>query len=217
MVMNAGTVISAFTEEQVERLTGISKHQLRYWDRSGFFRPAFASENRREAYSRIYSFRDIASLRVLNVLRNQYSVPLQHLRKVATELSAMSDAMWLSNELLVLNKRVIFVEPDTEQYREIVSKQYVIGIPLSIVITGTETDVRRLQSRDDTQIGQVARAKNVSRNAWVVAGTRIPIATIKRFAEDGYSAEQIMKEYPRLTAADIRAAIEHKGDDDLAA
>ena len=72
--------------------TSVSKSQLRYWDQTGFFTPAFANENRRVAFSRIYSFKDITSLRVINVLRNQYSVPLQHLRKVAVELSDLSDA-----------------------------------------------------------------------------------------------------------------------------
>ena len=83
MAQDAGNLIRAFSEDHVERLTGISKGQLRYWDRTGFFVPAFAHGNRRAAFSRVYSFKDVAALRVLNVLRNQYAVPLQHLRKVA--------------------------------------------------------------------------------------------------------------------------------------
>lgn len=208
--MSEPNVIAAFTEDQAERLTGVSKSQLRYWDRTGFLRPAFASENRRDAYSRIYSFRDIATLRVLNVLRNQNSVPLQHLRKVAGELEQMPDATWLSTQMFVLNKRVIFVDPDTDQYREIVSKQYVIGIPLRIVMEQTQADVKALLTRDPAQEGQIARARHISANAWVIAGTRVPVASIKRLAEDGYTPEQIMREYPRLTAADIHAALAHK-------
>lgn len=208
----ANVVVAAFSEEHAERLTGISKAQLRYWDRTGFFRPEFANENRRVAFSRIYSFKDITSLRVLNVLRNQYSVPLQHLRKVREDLAHLSDAKWIATELFVLNKKVVFVEPDTEQYREIISKQYVIGIPLRVVVTDTEKDVKRLQIRDEDKIGKIERTRHVSHNAVVIAGTRIPVKTIKRFAEDGYSVEQIIKEYPTLTAADIKAAIEHSGD-----
>ena len=111
--------ISAFSEDHAERLTGVSKRQLRYWDRTGFFQPEMAAENRRMAFSRIYSFRDIVQLRVLNVLRNQYNVPLQHLRKVSEELSHLSDSKWTATELFVLNRRVIFVEPNTDKYREI--------------------------------------------------------------------------------------------------
>ena len=205
-------VISAFSEDQAERLTSVSKSQLRYWDRTGFFTPAFANENRRVAFSRIYSFKDITSLRVINVLRNQYSVPLQHLRKVAVELSDLSDAKWTAVTMFVLNKKVVFVEPDSKQHREIVSKQYVIGLPLSVIVSDTKRDIKQLHARDKARIGKVDRARYVSHNALVVAGTRIRVATIKRFAEDGFSVKQIMQEYPTLTKADIRAAIEHESD-----
>ena len=205
-------IISAFTEEQVERLTGISKRQLRYWDKTDFFTPAFVSENRRVAYSRIYSFTDVASLRVLNVLRNQYRVPLQHLRVVAKELPQMSTDKWTKTELFVLNRRVVFAEPGTNKYREIVSRQYVIGIALNVVLSDTERDVEDLNRRDESMIGKVTRSRNICHNSWVIAGTRIPVVAIKRFAEEGYSISQIREEYPTLTEADIRSAIQHEGD-----
>lgn len=205
-------VVAAFSDDHAERLTGILKSTLAYWDRSGFFCPEFANENRRVAYSRIYSFRDIASLRVLSALRYQFNVPLQHLRKVREDLAHLSDAKWTATELFVLNRKVVFVEQGTEQYREIVSKQYVIGIPLHAVVSGTEEAIKRLQIRDEDKIGKIERARYVSHNAWVVAGTRISVKTIKRFTEDGYSVKQIMNEYPTLTEADIKAAIEHRDD-----
>ncbi len=195
--MSSKTVITAFSDEQVERLTGVTRQQLRYWDRTGFFRPTFASDDRRAAYSRIYSFKDVASLRVLNVLRNQYSVPLQHLRKVASELAHLSDAKWTTTTLFVLNKKVIFVEKDTAKYREIVSKQYIIDMPLSVVISDTRRDVEMLNDRS-REAGKIERARFVSHNALVIAGTRM--------------VEQILKEYPTLTEKDVKAAIKHKGD-----
>ncbi|MBS4083305.1 MAG: DUF433 domain-containing protein [Rhizobiales bacterium] len=203
-------VISAFTEEHVERLTGVTRQQLRYWDRTDFYKPGLGDENRRAAYSRIYTFKDITSLRVLNMLRNQYNVPLQHLRKVAEELAHLSDVKWTATELFVLNKRVVFVEPETEQHREILSKQYVMGIPLKIVVEDTKRDIETLQRREGDQIGKVERAKFVNHNRLVLAGTRIPVATIKQFADEGYTVQQIRDEFPTLTEADIRAAIKHK-------
>jgi DNA-binding transcriptional MerR regulator len=62
-------VIRAFTEEQVVRLTALSQRQLRYWDRTGFFRPAFSEENRRVAYNRVYSFKDVCALRMIAARR----------------------------------------------------------------------------------------------------------------------------------------------------
>jgi uncharacterized protein (DUF433 family) len=209
---NDDVIILAFSEDHVEKLTRISKTQLRYWDQTGFFKPAFANENRRVAFSRIYSFKDVASLRVLNILRNKYSVPLQHLRKVAQDLPCMSDAKWLSTKLFVRNRVVVFVEPDTKQFREIVTKQYVMGPSLDVVVSDTKRDVEKLNKRNDANLGRVSRTRNVRHNAWVIAGTRIPVATIKRFAEDGYSVDQIRQEYPSLTEVDIKAAIKHESD-----
>ena len=205
-------IISAFSEDQVQRLTGISKRQLRYWDRTGFFRPSLAEENRRIAFSRIYSFTDVVSLRVLNVLRNQYGVSLQHLRKVAKELPQISEEKWGSTELFVLNRRVVLVEPETIQYLEIVTKQYVIGIPLRMIVSETERDIAALRERDKDTTGMIVRSRNVCHNAWVIAGTRVRVASVKKFANEGYTVRQIQEEYPTLTEAEIESALRHEGD-----
>ncbi len=203
---------AAFSEDQVERLTGISKRQLRYWDRTGFFKPQFAEENRRVAFSRVYSFTDVVSLRVLNVLRNQYTVPLQHLRQVAEALPQMSEAKWGCTQLFVFGRRVVFAEPGTVDYWEIVSKQYVIPIALQSVVKDTRRDIEALKERNENTVGRITRARNVCHNAWVIAGTRIPVAAIQRFSSAGYSVQEIKEEYPSLTDADIESAIQHKGD-----
>ena len=215
-MLNDETVIAAFSEDNVAYLTGLSNNQLRYWDRTNFFAPSVADENRRVAFSRIYSFKDIVALRTLSVLRNQHSVSLQHLRQVAGKLQHLEDRLWTAITLYVLKRKVHFFNPETDQIEEVLSGQYALGIPLETIVADTRHDVAQLRARDDGKIGQVGRARYVSHNAWVIAGTRIPVAAIKRFAEDGFSAEQIMEEYPTLTEDDISAAIAHK-DDGLAA
>lgn len=208
--MSAGNVIAAFSEEHVERLTGLTKAQLRYWDRTGFYRPSYAEENRRLAYSRIYSFKDVLALRTLGVLRRQYNVPLQHLRKVAARLSHMADALWTKTTLYVLNRKVAFDDPEGGRPREVVSGQYALGLPLAVIVSDTERGIAGIQKRRPEQIGHIERSPHVARNAWVVAGTRIPTSAIRRFAEAGYPAARIVKEYPDLTPDDVRAALLHE-------
>lgn len=204
-------VIRAFTEEQVARLTGLSQRQLRYWDRTGFFRPTFGEENRRVAYSRIYSFKDVCALRVIAALRKQHRVPLTHLRKMAEELSHLADAKWTNGELFVLHRRVVFVEPGTQRHREIVSKQYVApGIPLGEVVAGVRDDIADLNRRSSDERGRIDRIRNVQGSVPVVAGTRIPVRTIRHFHEDGYGIDDILAEYPSLSKADVEAAIRYK-------
>ncbi|MGA8402528.1 MAG: MerR family transcriptional regulator, partial [Stellaceae bacterium] len=124
--MSDDPIIAAFTEDQVEHLTGLTISRLRYWDRTEFFVPSYADENRRSAYSRIYSFKDVAALRTISVLRRQHNVPLQHLRKVGAELRQLADDGWTRFSLYVLGKTVIFHDPETGSPREVVGHQYVV-------------------------------------------------------------------------------------------
>ncbi len=206
---DSGTIISAFTDEQVARLTGLTVDQLRYWDRTKFFVPSYADQNRRLPFSRIYSFKDIAALRTIGVLRNKHNVSLQHLRAVAEELQRLSDDGWTKTTLYVLGKKVVFHDPETGGLREAVGGQYVVpSIPLAVVFSDTKRDVEKLTRRPDDKIGKIAQHRYVSHNAPVVAGTRIPTAAIRRFKEAGYSVGQIIKEYPDLTPKDVKAALE---------
>jgi uncharacterized protein (DUF433 family) len=210
-VSAADNFISAFSEEQAGRLTGLSKAQLRYWDRTGFFTPSYADENRRAAYSRVYSFRDLLALRTLSALRNQYSVPLQHLRQASDELNRLPSASWASTTIYVLNKRVIFHENGTEKPREIVSGQFVVPIVLEKVMTSTGRAVEDLRKRPASSIGRVHKSRSINHNTPVVDGTRIPTAAIRRFREAGYSDDQIIEEYPDLTREDVTAALSFEG------
>lgn len=204
------TVISAFTEDQVERLTGISVTQLRYWDRTGFLAPSLANENRRLPYSRLYTFRDLVSLKVLNALRNESKVSLAHLRDVKERLAHLGDDIWASTVLYVLNKQVVFHNPDTGALEEVVSQQGVLSIPLKVVAGELHAAVDAMKKREGSEVGQIAQSRNVAHNQQVIAGTRIPVRSIKAFADAGYSVEQIIEQYPSLTREDIEAAIAHK-------
>jgi uncharacterized protein (DUF433 family) len=204
---SSSVVVSAFTEDHVERLTGVSQRQLRYWDRTGFFVPSLAYEDRRSPYSRLYSFRDVVSLKIVSALRNDANVPLPHLREVKEKLAHLGDDLWATTTLYVLNRRVIFDSPDMDRREEVVSGQVMLQIPLKVVSGNTEEAVKALRKREDAAIGKIERRKNVAHNQAVIAGTRIPVRSVKAFADAGYSVEQIQKEYPTLTAEDIQAAI----------
>lgn len=206
-------VLAAFSEDQTQQLTGITLSQLRYWDRTGFYSPKYAEKNRRVAYSRIYSFKDIVALRVLHVLRNQYKISLQHLRDVSDKLRQLHDNpdYWIETKLYPLNGRVVWYEQGTDLPQVVTSGQYVAPVVLNDVVQNTKRAVAHLPtSRDRSKIGVVEKSRYIQHNSAVVAGTRIPVAAIKRFAKAGYSVEQILKEYPDITEKDVQAALDYK-------
>lgn len=212
-LLDISSILAAFSEEQVERITRLGKGRLRYWARTEFFKPSFVEENQRLPYSRFYSFKDIVALRTLEMLRVQNNVPLQHLRKVAEKLSHLRDDLWTKTTLFVFNRKVVLVNPETGEQEEVLSGQYVLGIPLKKVMDDTNADIIAISRRPADKIGHVSRDRSVCHNAWVVAGTRIPIGAVRRLHEDGYSINAIIEEYPDLTPQDIDAALRHKDEE----
>jgi uncharacterized protein (DUF433 family) len=206
--MTGNSVIRAFSAEHVARLAGLSQRQLSYWDKTGFFSPQYAFENRRSPYSRIYSFRDVVGLRTISILRKRYHIPLQNLRKAAEELSRHKDSPWSDLQLYVFNSEVHFREPDTDQVRGVRSNQYV-NIQLRTIIEDVTAKSNQLLERTKDQFGRVSRHRYVAHNAWVIAGTRIPIEAVVSFSKAGHSPEQIVTEYPTLTVSDVEAALKH--------
>lgn len=200
-------VISAFSVDQVHRLTGLSVSQLRDWDTSGFYAPAYAAEKRRSPYSRIYSFEDVVGLRVLSILRTDHKIPLPQLRKVAQELQHYAGKPWSQLTLYVLNKEVHFLNPNTKRVEGAVSKQYASLVPISDVVEDMRARANKLRERAGDQRGKIERHRFVVHNQEVIAGTRIPVAAVRRFADEGYSIDAILHEYPSLAREDVEAAL----------
>jgi uncharacterized protein (DUF433 family) len=208
-MLDITNVVAAFSEEQASALTHLSITRLRYWARTEFFAPSYVDANP-GPYGRFYSFKDVVALRTLEMLRVRNGVPLQHLRKVAEKLSHLKDGLWTTTKLRVCNRKVVFDEPETGRPREVVSGQFVEEYKLQEIIRETGSEIERLKERVADDVGQVVTLRGVQRGALIVAGTRVPVASIQRLREDGYSVDQILNEYPRLERKDVEAAIERK-------
>lgn len=211
---DAQNVVAAFTIDQASRLTGVSRRQLAAWDRGGFFSPSLVY-GERGPYMRLYSFRDLLSLKVLSQLRNDTRVGMDHLWDVKRDLAHLGEDMWVRSTLFLLGKRVV-IQRDDETRHEAGSGQEVLQIPLRIVVGGMRERIRELNKRGEDEIGRIERKRGVVHNRAVIAGTRIPVSVIKEFSEAGYTAPQIMKEYPSLTRKDIEAAIAFEDKRDAA-
>jgi DNA-binding transcriptional MerR regulator len=204
--MSGGEIIGAFGEGDAARLTGLSIGQLRAWDRSGLLRPSYASENCVSPYSRVYSFRDIVSLRVLASLRLEHRVSVQHLRKVSERLAHLGEDRWTSTTLYVLGRRVVFDDPATHQRQEVVSGQRVFEIPLKVAVRSAREAIRDLNHRQLQTIGHVVSERFVMNNRPVFDGTRIPVAAVTAYLDRGIPVTDILREFPDLRQGDVEAA-----------
>ena len=203
----------AFTAEHVCRLTGLSARQVTYWDDTEFFSPTLVDGYRKRAFGRIYSFRDLVGLRTIAILRKQHKIPLQELRRVGEWLQDHHDTPWSSLRFALAGRRVVFFDPDAGVAVEPRGKgQQVLDIALEPIANEMRKAAARLRERGPDQIGQIVRNRYVVHNAWTLAGTRIPTNAIWNLRQAGHDTDAILKEYPRLTAKDIDAALEFESN-----
>lgn len=72
--------MEGFSADQASRYTGCTAHQLRYWDRISLVKPSVQATGGRPGVKRLYSFRDLVSLRVIKSLLDG-GMSLQRIRK----------------------------------------------------------------------------------------------------------------------------------------
>lgn len=201
--------IVAFTTPQVIKLTGLSASTLRYWERTNVFAASYIDDQVGRAFRRIYSFRDVVSLRTLALLRRQHHVSLDQLRRAGAYLTEQYETPWASLRFGLAGKRLIVREPVSGQWRD-PQGQTVLEIPTLGIPEEISRATRDWTCRAPEDVGRIERNRYVQHNAWVIAGTRIPTATIWAFHAEGYSNAAIQREFPRLTPNDIERAIEHE-------
>jgi uncharacterized protein (DUF433 family) len=204
------SVISGFTEAQAARLTGVSLRQLRYWAGDGFFLPSLTMPDLPDLPDlRLYSFRDLVSLKVLNQLRNKEKIPLQELRRTKKALGDVGDALWTETTLYVFGKKVAVRNPKSGALEEATTGQGVL-IDFKVVSADVQSAIAAMRQRRSELIGKIERKRGVVQYQPVIAGTRIPVASIRAFGEAGYTGEEIREQYPSLTIDDIKAALDYE-------
>jgi uncharacterized protein (DUF433 family) len=203
-------IIATFTEEQVSKLTGISLRQLRYWASDGFYAPGLNTNDTGIEGLRLYIFRDLVCLKVINAIRNEAKITLRELRSTKERLAHLGEDMWVKTTLYIHGKRVVFDNPETGEKEEASTGQGVLQIPLKVVTCQMEDAVRVMRGRKPDAIGRIEQKRGVAQNQPVLAGTRIPVRSIQAFSKVGYSVDQINRQYPTLTKSDIEAAISYK-------
>jgi uncharacterized protein (DUF433 family) len=192
----------AFTTQEAERLTALSRRRLQYWDETDFIRPSVAA-HRGRGHPRLYSFRDLVQLRVAAQLRDR--LPLQALRRLKAALDV--DAPFATVRFALLpDDEVVYLGPDGHYEAVRAPGQIVLefDVPLREIRSSLEHDVERERARRGS--GRIERRRGVMGGRAVLAGTRVPPEAILRVVEDGWTDGRIRAEFPEITPSDIRAA-----------
>ena len=106
----------AFTSKQACYLSACTSHQLRYWDKVGLVSPTIQSSNGKPGVPKLYSFRDIVSLRVIKTLLDN-GMSIQRVRRAWKYLTRNGNLQdQLSEVKLVSDGETIYTVEDDKVF-----------------------------------------------------------------------------------------------------
>ncbi len=135
----------AFTSKQACYLSGCTSHQLRYWDKVNLVSPTIQSSNGKPGVPKLYSFRDIVSLRVIKTLLDN-GMSIQRVRRAwryLTKNGNLEDQ--LSNIRLVSDGKTIYTVEDEVVFDALKSGQLAFFETIDTVAKEVREDVSKFE------------------------------------------------------------------------
>lgn len=195
----------AIPDKQAAQLARITMKQLRHWEKTRLVCPSVRQEISPRNIVRLYSFQDLVELLVVAELRHRPGISLQHIRRLVSYLSDLDFTAPLRELKFATRGMEIYIQfPDGSWSGDPYPDQIIFRH--AIALDDVAAKIGRLRERDPESAGRVTSRRGVHRSKPVFAGTRIPVATVRRYLDAGYDTAAILREYPSLTAADIEAA-----------
>lgn len=189
--------------ETAARLAGLSLRQVDYWAETGLLAPTTDRRLSPGNRVRLYGFVDLLALLVAAELKSR-KVSLQHIRTIVDHLRSRGyDSPLTELKFATLKGRVYFQHDDGSWEGDIRPDQLVMHEVLNL--RPLRQRIESATRRRDDQIGQVERRRGVKGSKPVIAGTRLPVETVRRYLEAGRTIEQIVESFPVLTPADVEA------------
>ena len=135
----------AFTSKQACYLSGCTSHQLRYWDKVKLVSPTIQSSNGKPGVPKLYSFRDIVSLRVIKTLLDN-GMSIQRVRRAWRYLAKNGNLEdQLSNIRLVSDGKTIYSVEDKVVFDALKSGQLAFFETIDQVTKEVREDVSKFE------------------------------------------------------------------------
>ena len=135
----------AFTSKQAVYLSGCTSHQLRYWDKVGLVGPSIQSSNGKPGIPKLYSFRDIVSLRVVKTLLDN-GMSIQRVRRAWDYLKRNGElGAHLSNIKLVTDGSSIYSVEDEQVFDALKMGQLAFFETIDQVARTVDEDISKFE------------------------------------------------------------------------
>ncbi len=200
--------VLAVTDKRARQLARISMRRLRYWEETGLIVPSVRRQVSPGKTVRLYGFEDLLELLVAAELRRRPGISLQHIRRLIAHLRKRDFSAPLRELKFATHDNHIYVQyPDGSWSGDPDPDQLIFRQAVALDLVSAR--IEAAGKRDPAAPGKVVKRRGVHGGKPIFAGTRIPVGTVQRYLQAGYSTEAIIEEYPSLTPADIDAARQH--------
>jgi uncharacterized protein (DUF433 family) len=196
----------AVTRDVAAHVAGLSLRQVDYWAGTGLIEPATNRQVSPGRRVKLYSFVDLLSLMVAAELKRR-NVSIQHIRTIVEHLRARGYEQPLVQLVFAtLNGRVYFQHNDGSWEGDLDPDQLVLHEVLNLV--PLRERITSVTQRDASLAGRIERRRGTLGCKAVLAGTRVPVDTIRRYVDAGRTTDEILESFPVLSSADVEAVRE---------
>lgn len=193
----------AVTRDTAARITGLSRRRLDGWARTDFLAPSTDNQLTPGRRIRLYDFLDLLGLMVAAQLIER-GVSLPHIRQIVSHLRArgygqpLTQLTWATH-----GKRVYFQHADGSWEGDLRPRQTVLSQVLNLELLRAE--IKDKARRPSALAGTIERRRGALGNKQLLAGTRVPVETVRRYLDHGKSTAEILRSFPVLSEEDIEA------------
>jgi uncharacterized protein (DUF433 family) len=193
----------AVTRDTAAKIARLSLRQVDYWAKTDLVSASINSAVSAGRRIRLYGFLDLLALSVAAELK-QRGVSLQHIRQIVRHMKARGfDRPLTQLTYATVDKQVYFQREDGTWEGGLRPDQIVLHEVLNL--QPIRDRIADGVHRDQDQVGRTERRRGALGNKPVLAGTRIPVETVRRYLQAGRSNADVLAAYPDLAEADIEA------------
>ncbi len=150
----------AFTSKQACYLSGCTSHQLRYWDKVKLVSPSIQSSLGKPGVPKLYSFRDIVSLKVIKTLLDN-GMSIQRVRRAWRYLTRNGDLQdQLSKTKLISDGETIYSVEENEVFDALKQGQLAFFETIDFVTKEVEEDISKFELDKERFLNLLTRVED---------------------------------------------------------
>ena len=150
----------AFTSKQACYLSGCTSHQLRYWDKVKLVSPSIQSSFGKPGVPKLYSFRDIVSLKVIKTLLDN-GMSIQRVRRAWRYLTRNGDLEdQLSKTKLISDGETIYSVQENEVLDALKKGQLAFFETIDFVAKEVEEDISKFELDKERFLNLLTRVED---------------------------------------------------------